>query len=202
MFLKSVPLRSVVNGTFDAPAGDSEGSGEMEQAEIDIYRPRLIPRPVTPAGTFLFDGKMSYPGQPVERKYRQDAEWALRVMGAHGLGMSAPETKGFGLDGEEISLNEYRGRVVLVSFLATWCAPCLQAIPHERELLHRFDSSEFAIVGMNADDNIEDAIDAVAKHGITWRSLHVTDRRFVNNWTVAGYPTFCLLDREGRIVGL
>lgn len=149
-----------------------------------------------------FDGNTPYLGQPVEQDYRQGAERALKIMRSHGLGMIAPETRGFDLDGADISLSEYRGRVVLVSFWATWCGPCLQAIPHEREMLSRFDSSNFAIVGMNADDDIQDAIDAVKQHRITWRSLHVTDHRFVNNWTVPGYPTFVLLDKEGRIMGL
>jgi thiol-disulfide isomerase/thioredoxin len=148
-----------------------------------------------------FDGETSYPGQAVEQRLRQKSELALRIIETHGLGMQAPETRGIDLKGKEISLNDYRGRVVLVSFWATWCAPCIQAIPHERELLERFGNTDFAILGMNADDDIEKAIAAVEKHGITWRSLRVKESGFVNNWTIRGYPTFCLLDRDGVIVG-
>lgn len=147
-----------------------------------------------------FDGEVKYHAQSVEQHFRQSATRELRVIAEHGLGKKAPKTEGFDLDGKAISLSDYRGRVVLLSFWATWCGPCLHAIPHERELVERFDSSDFAILGMNADDDIDGAKGAVKKHEMTWRSLHLNDRRCVNNWTVAGYPTFYLLDREGIIV--
>ncbi len=149
-----------------------------------------------------FDGKTPYRGQTPEQNWRRGAERALDILGTQGLGMVAPETEGVDLDGNMLSLKDYRGQVVLVSFWAAWCAPCLEAIPHERELLKLFGTTEFAIVGMNADDSLKNAREAAKKHGITWRSIHTTDRRFVNNWTVSGYPTFCLLDKAGRIVGL
>jgi thiol-disulfide isomerase/thioredoxin len=147
-----------------------------------------------------FDGETDYAGRGVEQDYRQWAKRELKVIADHGLGRQAPKTEGFDLDGDAISLSDYRGRVVLLSFWATWCGPCMRAIPHERELVEQFDSTEFAILGMNADDDIDDANAAVKKHEMTWRSLHLNDRRCVNNWTIAGYPTFYLLDREGVIV--
>lgn len=128
------------------------------------------------------------------------AKRELNVIADHGLGGQAPTTVGFDLNGDAIALSDYRGRIVLLSLWATWCGPCLSAIPHERELVERFDPSDFAVLGMNADDDLDAARAAVKKHEMTWRSLHLNDRRFVNQWTVGGYPTFHLIDREGVIV--
>ena len=91
---------------------------------------------------------------------------------------------------------------MLVSFWATWCSPCIQAVPHERALLERFGNSDFTIVGINADDDIDEARMAVEQHGITWPSIRLKYEGFVNNWTISGYPTFCLVDREGVVRGL
>ncbi|WP_162275915.1 TlpA family protein disulfide reductase [Roseimaritima ulvae] len=98
---------------------------------------------------------------------RQSALRELRVIAEHGLGKTAPKTEGVDLDGNAISLSDYRGRVVLLSFWATWYGPCLRAIPHERELVERFDSKNFAILGMNADDDADEANAAVKKHEVS-----------------------------------
>ncbi|QEG40085.1 Thiol-disulfide oxidoreductase ResA [Roseimaritima ulvae] len=147
-----------------------------------------------------FSGEVQYPGQSVEQHNRQSAKRVLDVIKLHGLGKKAAETKGIDLEGNAVSLSDYRGRVVLLSFWATWCGPCLGAIPHERDLVERFDSADFAILGMNADDETDEAVAAVEKYEVTWRSLHLNDRRTVNPWKVSGYPTFILVDREGIIV--
>ncbi len=168
------------------------GGIERQEEAREIYEEFLA----------MFDGETPYRGLPVEQNFRDRAALVLTVMATHGLGVQAPESAGFDLDGNAISLSDYRGRIVLLSFWATWCGPCLQAIPHERELIERFASTDFVILGMNADDNIENARAAVKDHEIPWRSMHLKDGRCINKWTISGYPTFILVDHEGVIVRL
>jgi hypothetical protein len=78
----------------------------------------------------------------------------------------------------------------------------MKAIPHEKELLAHFGPQRFAIVGVNADKNPTEALDAVAEYGITWRSFQVKKEdgtSIADDWHVGGYPTFYLLDTEGLI---
>ena len=69
-------------------------------------------------------------------------------------------------------LSDYRGKVVMIAFWATWCSPCMKLIPHERELVTRLADKPFAIVGVNGDVDAQRIAQAVDTHEITWRSFH------------------------------
>lgn len=151
-----------------------------------------------------FDGKTAYPAQSIELMYRSTAERILDTIRTHGLGAPAPETVGVDLDGRPIALADYRGKIVLVTFWATWCYPCMEAIPHEKELLERFGAERFAVVGVNADEDPGSAREAVAEHGVPWRSFRVRKddgTSIADDWHIAGYPTLYLIDAEGVIAG-
>ena len=146
-----------------------------------------------------FDGKTRYPAQSVEQLNRQFAQRILKSMAAHGLGAPALATEGVDLEGRSMALVDYRGKVVLLSFWATWCGPCMQAIPHEKELLTHFSPEQFAIVGVNGDQDPAVALEAVSKHGMTWRSFR-DGLSIADDWHVEAWPTFYLLDAEGHVV--
>jgi thiol-disulfide isomerase/thioredoxin len=117
------------------------------------------------------------------------------------LGKPAPEIDGVGLDGRGMKLSDYRGKVVLLSFWATWCRPCMRMVPHERELLRRLEGKPFVIVGVNGDDDQNAARAAAADQGMTWRSFQDRNgpRRISLDWHVWGWPTFYLIDHKGII---
>jgi thiol-disulfide isomerase/thioredoxin len=149
-----------------------------------------------------FDGETAYHAQSIEQANRQIARRVLDAIRLHGLGAPALATVGFDLEGRPMSLADYRGNVVLLSFWATWCSPCMKAIPHEKKLLERFDREQFAIVGVNGDTNLTEALEAVAEHGISWRSFQNKKEdgsSIANDWHIAGWPTFYLVDADGVI---
>ena len=117
------------------------------------------------------------------------------------LGKPAPEIDGVALDGRSMKLSDYRGKVVLLSFWATWCGPCMRMVPHERELVKRFEGKPFVIVGVNGDNDQKAARAAAADHGMTWRSFQDRSgpRRISQDWHVWGWPTFYLIDQKGII---
>jgi thiol-disulfide isomerase/thioredoxin/dienelactone hydrolase len=149
-----------------------------------------------------FDGKHAYRGQMVEGELYNYAADRLRELRVRALGKAAPEIAGIDLDDRPITLSEYRGRVVLLNFWATWCMPCMKLIPHELELAARFQGQPFTIVGVNCDTEIEKARAAVALTKMTWRSFrdHTDQGRAITSfWNVLGYPTLYLLDHHGII---
>ena len=149
-----------------------------------------------------FDGKVEYHARSIENMYRARAKREVRYIRAVGLGRQAPETIGRDLNGKQMALTDYRGRVVLVSFWATWCYPCMKMIPYEKELLARFDEDKFAIVGVNRDADLEAAREAVKEHQIPWSSFRNSNdekEQVIGGWSVPGFPTFYLLDSNGIV---
>ena len=130
------------------------------------------------------------------------AEAELTEIKARGLGELAPALAGDDLDGKPIRLTEYRGKVVLLTFWASWCPPCLALVPHERELAARLAGRPFAVVGVNGDEDPAAARKSAADKGVTWRSFRgqgATGVPVSRAWAVKGWPTLYLIDQEGVI---
>jgi RNA polymerase sigma factor (sigma-70 family) len=118
-----------------------------------------------------------------------------------GPGKPAPEIEGEDLDGRPMKLSDFRGKVVVVSFWATWCGPCMQLMPDEFALVKRFAGRPFVLVGVNGDGP------GVVKqffqdHSPPWRSFQ--DKRagkpsISKAWKLAGWPTLYLIDPRGVI---
>jgi thiol-disulfide isomerase/thioredoxin len=169
-------------------------SGEARQDEAaGIYRQFLKdfdPKDTPPCLSGL---------EPMQRHW---AEAELEEIRARGLGHAAPELDGEDLDGKPMRLADFKGKVVLLSFWATWCGPCMRLVPHEREVATRLQGRPFAIVGVNGDREKERALAACEKERMTWRSF-VNERAgrpgIDKAWGVEGWPTLYLIDHKGVI---
>ena len=118
------------------------------------------------------------------------------------VGKEVPEIEGWDLDDKAMKLSEYRGKVVMLVFWATWCAPCMAMLPHERELAKHYADRPFAIVGVNGDDD-NGIRKAVEDKLTTWRSFQnylLKEKRQISaRWNVSGWPTVYVLDHRGVI---
>ncbi|MBX9583355.1 MAG: TlpA family protein disulfide reductase [Gemmataceae bacterium] len=125
----------------------------------------------------------------------------LKNLAALRVGGTAPELAGNDLDGKPFKLSEVaRGKVTVVVWWASWCGPCLKMVPHEKELVERLKDKPFALVGVNSDAELADAVAAAKKHGITWRSVRGTEGTPVDSaWNVQKWPTVYVLDAQGVI---
>ena len=152
-----------------------------------------------------FDGQTNYLFQMIERQYGELGKIRLDEFKTRGIGMLAPEIEGVDTNGQSMKLSDYRGKVVLVSFWATWCGPCMNMIPRERELAARLEGEPFAIVGVNGDSDQAALQNAVTTQKITWRSFRdrfgrlAGKRPISDEWQVLGWPTLYLIDRGGII---
>src|SRR4051794_41035020 len=67
----------------------------------------------------------------------------------------APDTAGKDSEQRELRLSDYKGKVVLVDFWATWCPPCRELIPNEKELFSAYKDKPFVLLGVSGDDSDE-----------------------------------------------
>jgi len=129
------------------------------------------------------------------------ARGELRSMRDRIVGKPAPEIDGKDVEGKPMKLSEYRGKVVILSFWATWCGPCMQMVPHERELVQRLEGKPFVLLGVNGDEGKERLKYQTKEHQINWRSWYDggPNGPISQRWNVRGWPTVFVIDREGII---
>ncbi len=138
-----------------------------------------------------------------KKKLGKLAERGLFELQNLAIGKAAPEIEGVDLHGDALQLSELRGKVVLLVFWASWCGPCIGDIPHERQLLEMYSDRPFAIVGVNADENLNAARRAAESHAIPWRSFrnrqNESGESITDRWNIQAWPTTYLIDHNGVI---
>lgn len=109
----------------------------------------------------------------------------------------APEFSFVSAGGETISLDTLRGRVVLLDFWGTWCAPCARALPSLRKLQKDRAKDAFVIVGISSDKDEKAWRDFMAKNDMVWPQYLDRDHVMQRIFDVSAFPTYVLIDAEG-----
>ncbi len=113
---------------------------------------------------------------------------------------AAPAWSLVDLNGNPISSDSLRGKVVVIDFWATWCGPCLAEIPGYIELQKKLGADRFVIVGLSLDRRPVDEVKAfVAKHGINYPVAIAGFSEVEAFGNFQAIPTTFVIDREGRL---
>jgi cytochrome c biogenesis protein CcmG/thiol:disulfide interchange protein DsbE len=103
------------------------------------------------------------------------------------------------LEGHPVDLTALRGHVVLLSFWATWCAPCQVEMPRFVEWQTRFGSQGLQIIGVSLDDEEAPVRDLTAQRGVNY-PIAMGDAKLARAWGgILGLPVTFLIDRQGRV---
>ncbi len=113
------------------------------------------------------------------------------------------EAYDFGLstiDGGYITLNEFKGKVVLLDFWAEWCGPCKRVTPTIVSLYNKYKDKGFVAIGMNLDNesDFDKVIDYIKQSKINY-PITIKGFNVAQKYGVKGIPRFFLIDKEGKI---
>jgi thiol-disulfide isomerase/thioredoxin len=129
----------------------------------------------------------------------------LLADGAHAAGFEtraatpAPELKARDLSGAANTLADYRGKVVLLNFWASWCPPCLREMPSMERLRVAMAGRPLAIVALDSVETPEEVNAYLSRMKLGFPILLDPDGSNTKRWNVFALPTTFLLDAEGRI---
>ena len=113
-----------------------------------------------------------------------------------------PPVSFYDKDNHKISLEDFRGKYVLVNLWATWCPPCVAELPSLARLQQKFPHERFEVVALSLDRSDFAAVKKFlrAKGGSQLDAYWDKDREVPLKWTYEGLPTSFLLDPEGRLI--
>lgn len=103
-------------------------------------------------------------------------------------------------EGKEYKLADFKGKIVLLDFWATWCGPCVQAMPSIQKISETFKDKAVAVIGVNTWERGEKAgPEFIKKKGYTYLNLLKGDD-LAKAYGVSGIPTLILIDKEGKVL--
>ncbi len=114
----------------------------------------------------------------------------------------APSFELIELSGARVSLDSLAGKVVLLNFWATWCAPCRSEMPGMERVWQQYRDRGFAVVAVSVDAGGEKRIAGfVRRLKLGYPILLDPDSEVAERYNVSGLPASFLIDREGRVIG-
>jgi peroxiredoxin len=106
------------------------------------------------------------------------------------------------LDGKDLRLKDFNGKVVFINFWATWCGPCKEEMPSMEALYREFKDRGFVLLAISVDYGGTTFVkEFIANHHYTFPVLLDPSCKTLHLYQVKGIPTMLIIDREGKWVG-
>lgn len=121
------------------------------------------------------------------------------------VGASASRAPTFALpsrSGDTVSLDQLKGKVVMLNFWASWCGPCRQEMPLLDQMHKRYSALGFTMVGVNVDTNSKDAEDWLSKTPVSFPVLFDRESKVSKMYEVSAMPSTVFIDRHGNVRSL
>jgi len=111
----------------------------------------------------------------------------------------APDFTLSDLDGNPHRLSDYRGKVVIVNFWATWCPPCRAEMPSMQRAWEQLQKQGIVMLGINVGEDEDTIFQFTADYPVEFPLLLDQQSKVIDQWPVLGLPTTFVVDPDGRI---
>ena len=99
-----------------------------------------------------------------------------------------------------VGLDDYRGKVVLLNFWATWCPPCVQEMPSLNDTYERYRGDGFVVLGVSVDEDERQYEEFLRRSGVTFPTVRDPERGVSTRYGTMKYPESFLISRDGRVL--
>jgi thiol-disulfide isomerase/thioredoxin len=113
------------------------------------------------------------------------------------------------VDGRPFDISQYKGKVIIVDFWATWCGPCLAELPNLKSMYQKYHDRGLEVVGINLDDEGQELGKFLKDNDLPWKILHSTsptNKGFsdpnADFYGITGIPAIFLIDRSGKVISI
>ena len=101
--------------------------------------------------------------------------------------------------GQDVSLAQYRGQVVMINFWASWCGPCRQEMPLLESIYKKYNKMGFTLIGVNVEPDSNAANDWLKATPVSFPILYDRDSKVSKLYDVSGMPSTVIIDRTGKL---
>jgi len=160
---------------------------------------KLLPRNIKKMISVL--EKYNVPSKPIPLKRLADnksgTDIFLKEFKGHNTPMAIKLTDAYG---NTVIRDDYKGKVTLVNFWATWCPPCVQEIPSLNRLKQKMSGLAFELISINYAEDNKTILDFMKKINVEFPVLMDQDGNFAKKWNVITYPSTFVIDKNGKII--
>jgi len=101
--------------------------------------------------------------------------------------------------GQDVSLTQYKGQVVMINFWASWCGPCRQEMPLLESIYKKYNKMGFTMLGVNVEPDSNAANEWLKATPVSFPILYDRDSKVSKLYDVAGMPSTVIIDRSGKL---
>jgi peroxiredoxin len=197
---------------FDTLLASHQGEKTDEVAQIVFMKAMLFLQFLDDEDTgkkLLAQLKSDYPDSKPGKQVDQiltgieKQKAAKEIQKKLAVGTVFPDFQEQDLDGKPLSIANYKGKIVLVDFWATWCGPCVGELPNVLKAYEKYHAQGFEIIGVSLDNKAEDLKNFIKTKGVVWPQYFDGkgwQSKLAGVYGIMSIPATYLLDGEGKIV--